>query len=168
MKLILKESKDTNYVYHNSPDPDISIFIPKKIWRNEDWSESGNIENPYFVEENVVFAIDKNKSVFYCLPRHTKRILILENKTFLLPKNEKEQIKNHSWTEYKFSKKKFEEVPTGEWISKKSVEPVGKKTYSDPIKYIQKNGYKIKWVENIEEEADKLQQQNIIFDSENL
>lgn len=168
MKLILKESRHENFVYHNSPDPNIDLFVPKQIWRNEDWSESGNIKNPDFLEENVIFAIDKEKAIFYCLPRDTKRILILESKIFILPKDEKTRIENHSWTEYKFLKKDFEEVPTGEWIAKKPLKPVSKKKYFNPIDFIKNKKYKIKWVNNIYEEEERLKDSNIIFDSENL
>jgi hypothetical protein len=181
MRMILKEVSGRDYVYHNSPNPDIDVFVPRPFWHNEDWSESIRDETPDFIKDDVVFAIDKNKVPFYALPRDTPRILLNQfhnaSKKFLkltsanimlLPKVEKASILAHSWTEYRFEKKDFEHLPTDEWISRKAVKPIGKTSYKDPISFLKKSGYKVIWVDDLSKIASLLINKDLPFDAENI
>ena len=181
MKVTIKESNENKFVYHNSPDPNINVFIPKAIWRNQDWSASSAEETPEFIKDEVVFAIDKNKSFFYSLPRDVPRILLnddhKEAKNFLglkdkvimlLDKKDKDAIQRYSWTQYKFDKRSFESLPTGEWASREEVRPLAKQTYKNPIEHLTKNGYKVIWVDNINKIAKDLINRDVAFDGENI
>lgn len=173
-KNVLKETK--KFFYHASPEHDIEEFVPRQFAHKEDFSHSGRWETEETPEgyklSNLVFASKKQTMPFYSLPRDVPRIEVnlkdketkravykavpgfhaSRTKIIFLPEEQKSEIETHEWTEYAFEKSGFSALPNkAEFVSSDTVKPTRKKKKKNPIKYLELNGYEVKFVPNIYE-----------------
>jgi hypothetical protein len=188
---ILLETK--KFLYHASPEHDIEQFSPRKFFHKNDFQHSGKLEKDqdppegYNVSE-LVFAAKKETMPFYSLPREIPRILLdLRDKNTLraikeilpgfsftrkqilfLPEEAKQEIEEHSWSEYAFNKSDFEGVGNNsEFVSRKTVVPAKKKKYKNPLKYLETRGFDVKFISDVHKLYNSLNNYgNVVMDAE--
>jgi len=149
------------YVYHISPSSRIREFKPREFWISDDGSKSSGRsmggETGGFRERRV-YAVPHEMTPFYSLPRDKWRAvisgdqrqetiflakrgvkLLTDRESLLVEKDDIAALRAHQFTVYAFDKKDFTQLDSMEWVSKKSVTPVWKKTFTDSVRYIVEN-----------------------------
>ena len=89
----------------------------------------------------------------------------------LVDKSDIPSLRSHRFTVYAFDKKDFRPLDGSsgiEWVSRKGVSSVSKKTLTDSVKYIVNNGWNLVPVAGIEEIVGELRKQGHFVNSEGI
>ena len=180
------------HVYHVSPSAEISTFSPREFWFSDDGSESGisTGEETGGRREKLVYASPHEWTPFYSLPRDTSRAVVagdegelidslmemgielrIDSMNLLVDKSDIPSLRSHRFTVYAFDKKDFRPLDGSsgiEWVSRKGVSSVSKKTLTDSVKYIVNNGWNLVPVAGIEEIVGELRKQGHFVNSEGI
>ena len=180
------------HVYHVSPSAEISTFSPREFWFSDDGSESGisTGEEIGGRREKLVYASPHEWTPFYSLPRDTPRAVVagdegelidslmemgielrIDSMNLLVDKSDIPSLRSHRFTVYAFDKKDFRPLDGSsgiEWVSRKGVSSVSKKTLTDSVKYIVNNGWNLVPVAGIEEIVGELRKQGHFVNSEGI
>lgn len=185
------------YVYHNSPDPNIEYFAPRKFMHNADYSESGKYVEGEEIPEGMlvselVFATDENMNPFYSLPRDVPRVMVDDyesidailraypslrgvveagKQNLILDLKDMDAIQNYSWTQYAFDKNEygFNPASDGEYVTNMVVKPTSVTIMTNPLKSIKETpGWKVTFVPDLEDLHRMLANSGLPFNAENL
>jgi hypothetical protein len=113
----------------------------------------------------------------YAAPRDVKQTVHHDpksgNKIITFQKSDEEHIRKHRpilsvWNSRDAHKAKFKNTRDAEFRSETPGRPSSQKIIHDPIKHMEKHGYQVNFVKDIESHAKKLHKKDIPFDFESL
>lgn len=185
------------HVYHNSTDPNIEYFAPRKFMHNPDYSESGKYiegeEIPEGMEvSELVFATDENMNPFYSLPRDIPRVMVDDyesidailraypslrgvveegKQNLLLDLEDMDAVQNYSWAQYAFDKDEYRFRPAsdGEHVTNQIVKPVSVTWMTNPLEVIKQTpGWKVTFVPDLKDLHRMLTNSGLPYNAENL
>ena len=152
----------------------------KEYSHNQDWSDSGvyrpGDEDNGYEKSKALFAGTHHDTAPYALPRTSKFIthsstnsekhdtLVIDKDTYNSAKSYKGGVLT------RLQSRGFKRLPTKEYASldDKKVNVRGQENIADPIRHIEKHGWKIKTVDNIDDYRKHLDDKNINYNGENL
>jgi hypothetical protein len=174
----LTESKDiVTRIDHQpkySPAPKDFNKDQQTYVHNKDWSKSGNVrtsksdfnEKPGY--SKGLFGGSEKATAPYVAPRDVPWISYTHPKTneqhVVFNKSDKDKIKNarpilSKWS--KGSQSKFSNLPNKEEFSESPGKPTSRQIISNPIKHMEKHGYKVRFVEDLKKHRKRLQNKGI-------
>lgn len=152
----------------------------KEYSHNQDWSDSGAYqsgdEEHGYTKSKALFAGNHHDTAPYALPRSSTFIthsstnsekhdtLVVDKDTY----NSAKAYKGGVLT--RLQSRGFTRLPTREYASldDKKVNIRGQENISNPIRHIEKHGWKIKTVDNMDEYRKHLDDNKIPYNGENL
>lgn len=124
-------------LYKVAPPREEWLFEPRTFWRNDDWSSSDHRPRDGYVEERVLYAAPFDEVNIHLLPKvwrlrvwlgDAEREQRLHALRFDWPAGtrapifaidgDREAIETFSLTIFTFEREDFEQVPTGEYVSR--------------------------------------------------
>ena len=143
--------------YHHSPD----------------WTQSGLAGEHEKVpkgmkKSKVLFAVgDKRDVVPYMAPREVSRIWT--DDTLYFNKSDERAIRNHKAWLSTFDGTDFRYLEdSNEYASSNPKEPIKQDQITDAVGFMEQNGYKVEFVDDVVEKAEELDQQGIEYNAEGL
>jgi hypothetical protein len=150
----------------------IARFEPRPFWRSDDYSRSGSAVDPAKVPPGAVvfqgvYATRKSFVPFYYPPRHCPRLSLdpRENqaslsvlrrlvepmppetpRVILFAQGDREDLNRFEFSVYAFEAAHFRRLPTGEFLSETSVEPVRETRRRDAVASIEQSGWAVRFL----------------------
>jgi uncharacterized protein DUF6886 len=163
---------EVEWVYLATGRGGVSRFEPRPFWRSDDYSRSGSAVDPGKVPTGAivfhgVYATRESFVPFYFPPRHCPRLSLdpRENqaslsvlrrhvgpmppetpRVILFARGDRENLDRFEFSVYAFDAAHFRRLPTGEFLSETSVEPVREKRRRDAIASIEHSGWAVRFL----------------------
>jgi len=150
----------------------------KSYYRNSDWttigSYDGNKSPEGFKKVQGLFADDAHFNAIYAAgdPYDNQYVTFEDPKTkksvVVFSKENETKIKNYKSYVSVFEKKGFKKLPSGEYFSKKPSKPIDQIEITNPVKYMQDQGWIVQFVDDIHETIKELNENNLEWNGENI
>ena len=118
------------------------------------------------MQSKVLFAVgDKRDVVPYMAPREVSRIWT--NDTLYFNKSDERAIRNHKAWLSVFDGNDFRYLEdSNEYVSSNPKEPIKQDQITDSVGFMEQNGYKVEFVDDVAEKAKELNEQGIEYNAE--
>jgi hypothetical protein len=150
----------------------------KSYYRNSDWTTIGSYDDNKspegFKKVQGLFADDAHFNAIYAAgdPYDNQYVTFEDPKTkksvVVFSKENETKIKNYKSYVSVFEKKGFKKLPSGEYFSKKPSKPIDQIEITNPVKYMQDQGWIVQFVDDIHETIKELNKNNLEWNGENI